>query len=153
MMAIVSQALDMGLEQQRMTPAFLIAAAINLSGSIDLPLVHDGQAEIYARVAFSLGREGEMIQQRYWISPPQPDHLPMILRRGEREPLDMLLLAACLTYVFRERTPSLFRLAESGGRGLPPRLCLPGEQNDHARRRLLHDAFNIYLLAYEEHLV
>ena len=93
-----------------------------------------------------------MLQQRYWISPPEQFRQTMVLRRGERKPLDMVLLAGCLTYAFRELTPPLFRMAAPTPEE-PRRLLWPGEQNDHARLRLLHDAFNIYLLAYEEHLV
>lgn len=138
--------------QRSLIDVFLIAATINLSGDIDLAVVSDGQVEMYARVRFKLGSGGEVLQQRYWISPSYSFNQVMVLRQGEQEPLDMVFFAECLTYALGDLTPPLFQLVESRPGG-PPRLLLSGAQNDRARLRLLQNAFHIYLLAYAERLV
>lgn len=134
-----------------MRPAFLIAATINAKGNIDLATVRNGRVDAQARVEFSLGREGEVFQQRYWIEPSAPREEPEERRRGEREPIDMKFLAECLQGTLRELTPPLFRLTAPRA-GAPRRFCASGEENDRARLRLLHDAFSLYLVAYEGYL-
>lgn len=142
-----------GIErQQRLNDAFLLAATINMSGNIDLVSVREGWVETHARVAFMVGGEGEILQQRYLISPPERNSQATVLRKSKQEPLDMVYLAECLEYALGELTPTLFKLAKTGSDG-QQRLLLVGEHYDRARMRLLHNAFNIYLLAYEEQLV
>ncbi len=127
----------------RLVPALLVASAVNPEGNIDLA-VGDGQG---GRAEFYIGPEGELYQRRYWQSPTQRFRHVVVHRRGGEEPLDMAFFAACLSGTLGEHTPELFRLERSG------RLVLQGAERDGERLRILRDAFNIYLLAYEERLV
>lgn len=137
--------------RRRMNPGMLIAAAINPAGNLDLAAFEAGRTEAGARVEFCLDSEGEVFQRRYWTACTEPFG-EVVARVGEAEPLDMIFLAECLTHTFGEHTPLLFRLAEPSSRKRP-RLALPGAARDRERIQLLHDAFSLYLLAYEEHLI
>lgn len=158
-----------------LNPAMLIASTINMRGNIDLPLVEIGAVECGAGVEFGICGDGEIVQQRYRVDQfgdtrgseirrgggPLRDQRPPVgalngsgagVRRSDPEPLDMVLLASGLTYLLEAHTPPLFRLTSSSKRGRMQLACA-GSAFDHRRIRLLHDAFAIHLLAYEERLV
>ena len=143
--AAVPQGAPLAGRPQPLIPAFLIAASINAEGNIDLAARDDG-GEGHARIEFGLGREGEVFQRRYRIGAAGR------LWSDEPEPLDMVALAESLAYTFGADVPPLFRLAAPEA-GRPCRLALPGGERDRERLKVLYDAFSIYLLAYEEHLV
>lgn len=139
-------------EPGSLNPALLIASAINTQGNIDLCAVEDGRARRGARVELCLDGQGRILQRRYWADASDPSGRIDSVRRGRSEPLDMMLLAAGLEHVFGPATPPLFRLTRRSGNG-PRQLAHPGKECDRERMRILHDAFAIQLLAYEERLV
>ena len=160
-----------------LNPAMLIAATINTRGNIDLPMVENGAVAAGAGVEFGICGDGEVVQQGYrvdrssesrgsssdirgmngeWHGVRGPVEAlaesDRAVRRLDPEPLDMILLASGLTHVLERHTPPLFRLKSDSGGGRI-RLACEGEAFDHRRIRLLHDAFAIHILAYEERLV
>lgn len=158
-----------------LNPAMLIAATINSRGNIDLPLVENGALTTCAGVEFGICGDGEVVQQRYRVDQlgaTRGDDIRGLagasqgarsrlddstergaaVRRFDPEPMDMVLLASGLAHLLERHTPSLFRLSTDPGGGRV-RLACTGEAFDHRRIRLLHDAFAIHLLAYEERLV
>lgn len=133
-------------------PTLLIAATINEDGNIDLPAVENGVVEPETRVEFYPGSEGEMYQRRYRVAASRPCRSAVADRRGAEEPLNMVFFAECLTHTFGELTPCLFRL-EKREASATRQFILGDEDSDRERLRVIHDAFNIYLIAYEECLV
>jgi hypothetical protein len=132
---------------------FLIAAAINAHGSIALQAVYDGKPAPGVRAEFSLGPSGELMQRCYQTGTSETGTAAAVGTGVYRkEPLDMLFLAECLTRAFGPITPALFRVGGPAKRG-QRRLEAVGEQYDRKRLRMLHEAFNLYLLAYEERLI
>ena len=135
-----------------LNPAFLIASAIKGNGCIVLQAVFNGKPDPGLRAEFSLGPSGDIMQRCFQSD--DAEHGATVLSAGlyRKEPLDMLFLAECLTHTFGPITPSLFRVTgpERGGQR---RLKETGGQTDRKRLRMLHEAFNLYLLAYEERLV
>ncbi len=134
----------------RLNPALLIAAAINREGNIDLCMVENGSAVPRAGIEFCLGEDGEIYQRRYWTVEGEDGVADVC--QGPAEPLDMIDLAMGLNHAFGPHAPVLFHL-RPGTPGGRPRLAFPGPVSDRARLKILHDAFTIQLIAYEEHLI
>lgn len=133
--------------EHALNPVLLIAATINDRGNIDLCAVEDGRALPNVRVEFLLGGRGEILQRRY-----REDESGVGYARpaGAAAPMDSLLLAEGLTRAFGEDTPEPFRISGEPGHGCR-RLANPGLGPE--RLGMLHAAFAIQLLAYEEHLL
>lgn len=133
-------------------PTLLIAATINAEGNIDLSAVENGVVDPETRVEFYPGSEGGIYQCRYRVTPSSPCRPAATERTGVEEPLNMVFFAECLTHTYGKLTPCLFRLKrreESEAR----QFTLQGEGSDRERLKLLYDAFNIYLIAFEECLI
>lgn len=113
--------------------ALLIASAMNASGELELP---DARGASDGVVCFLPDGEGRLLQ-----------------REGQTaRPADLRVLAAGLQHLFGTLTPPLFQFAEARSASLP-RFAMEGREADQERVRLLHRAFSIFLLAFEEALV
>jgi hypothetical protein len=133
--------------EHALNPVLLIAATINDRGNIDLCAVEDGRPLPHVRMEFFLGGRGEILQRRY-----REDAFDGTYERpaGLAEPMDLLFLAEGLTQALGTAIPEPFRV--DGGPGLERRrLAHPGRNRE--RLSMLHTAFAIQLLAYEEHLL
>lgn len=137
-------------KQHGLTAAYLIAAAVNEQGNIDLPAVRDGRTDPESRVEFSLDLSGRLLQRPYWTSMTPIDGSPaMIVIRGDQEEMDMTFFAECLEYTFGRLTPSLFQLAERLT-GRPRRFIAADAESGRRRAKVLRDAFNLHVLTSEE---
>lgn len=141
-----------GSTEGGLNPAFLIASTIQGNGCIVLQAVFDGKPDPELRAEFSLGPAGDFMQRCIQAgTDAQGTPVPLAGVYG-KEPLDMRFLAECLTHALGALTPALFRVSALA-RGGRRRLEEEGSLADRRRLRLLHEAFNLYLLAYEERLV
>ena len=124
-------------------PVFLLAAAIDDDGHIDLPAA-TGAALPLGRAQFGPDASGALVQRV----------VPAVGARGGWEPLCMAFFARCLGLAFGALTPSLFGLRGVGGpASLHSRLARPDAASEEARFRIIRSAFLAHLAAYEERLV
>lgn len=128
---------------------FLLACTINSLGAMDLPAFVNGKQDGTLRAEFNLGANGEITQRCYRAAASERSTVSIVPPSVPRGALDMVFLAECLSGVFGFLTPPLFRMAVGSNR----QLLYQGPTFDRQRLRLLHDAFSLYLLAYEERLI
>lgn len=125
-------------------PAFLLAAAVNDDGWIELPAAGTGTAFPIARALFAPDAEGGFVQRVVPCAGPD----------GEWRPLDMAFFARCLTLSLGPVTPDLFATRGVGAVGQSRgRLARTDEASEEARRQVLRGAFLVHLAAYEGRLV
>ncbi len=124
-------------------PVFLIAAAINDDGYIDLP-ASSGTALPLGRAHFGPDDGGALVQRL----------APAVGVAGAWAPLDMHFFARCLGLTYGPLTPALFAVRGVGGpTSTRARLAHPDAESDAARFRIIRGAFLAHLAAYEERLV
>jgi hypothetical protein len=129
-------------------PTFLIAAAINADGRVELPAVQEGIPSALVRALFEPDEVGGFVQ---WVV-PRTGAAPAL--PASRQPLDMTFFARCLCCRLGALTPELFAIrgyATTGG--LRGRLVHADAASEEARRRVLRNAFLVHLSAYEERLI
>ena len=125
-------------------PAFLLAAAINDDGHIELPAAGEGTAFPIARAHFAPDADGGFAQ-RIVSASGRPD--------GWR-PLDMAFFARCLALALGPVTPDLFAVRGVGAVGQSRgRLARTDATSEDARCRVLRGAFLVHLAAFEDRLV
>ncbi len=125
-------------------PAFLIAAAVNDDGWIELPAAGTGTAFPIARALFAPDAAGGFVQRVVHGAAHGDDWCP----------LDMAFFARCLALELGPVTPDLFAVRGVGALGQSRgRLARTGEAFDEARVRVLRDAFLVHLAAYEGRFV
>jgi len=125
-------------------PAFLLAAAVNDHGWIDLPAAGTGTAFPIARALFAPDAEGGFAQCV----------VPCAGRDGEWRPFDMAFFAQCLALKLGPVTPSLFAVRGVGALGQSRgRLARADAASEKARVRALRGAFLVHLAASEGRLV
>jgi hypothetical protein len=125
-------------------PAFLIAAAVNDAGHVELPAAGEGTAFPIARAYFAPDSRGGFVQRV----------APAAGRGGDWEPLDMAFFARCLGLALGALTPDLFAVRGVGGVGQSRgRLARTDAASEEARLQALRTAFLVHLAAYEGRLV
>lgn len=125
-------------------PAFLIAAAINDDGFVELPAAGGGAAFPLSRALFAPDAHGGFVQRV----------VPAAGRAGGWRPLDMAFFARCLGVALGPVTPDVFAVRGVGGPGQTRgRLAHADAGSDEARLRALRGAFLVHLAAYEDRLV
>lgn len=121
-------------------PAFLIAAAVNDAGWIELPAAVSGTAYPIARAEFAPAVDGRIVQR---VAGGAGD-------RGAWHPIDMTYFARCLALALGPITPSLFAVRGVGAvasrRGRFERTDAASEE---ARLRVLRGAFHVHHAAYD----
>ncbi|HEX7071096.1 MAG TPA: hypothetical protein VF190_09835 [Rhodothermales bacterium] len=118
----------------RLNATLLLASTINEDGNMELPERGDDGRLVTA--IYELDGEGNL-QRR---------------RDGVRAEFDMLAFSESLNLLFGDNTPALFRLHTAGdGNGIDHTLA--DEASDRLRHETIRNAFNVYLMAYEERLV
>ena len=132
-------------QENGLHPAFLIASAMSGDGHLDLELPMPRGMTEAVRVEFSLGPIGEVLQRPYVTGPTGRRPLSVPERR---QTVDWVTLAECLEQAFGKLTPEIFRLDGSFPRGDRP-FIHQGAAAARERLRLVHAAFNLYLMAYE----
>lgn len=115
--------------------AMLIASAINADGNLELIDAEAAERGEQATVEFCLDGEGGLYRRS---------------AQGAL-PLDLNFLARSLSLTFGSLTPTVFHL--DGERPGEMSFRFQGEDQDRRRMQLLHDAFSVYLIAFEERLV
>ncbi|WP_412068925.1 hypothetical protein [Rubrivirga sp. IMCC43871] len=125
-------------------PAFLLAAAINDDGWIELPAVGTGTAFPIARALFGVDSDGGFAQCV----------VGGLATDGEWRPFDMAFFARCLALTLGPVTPDLFAIRGVGAVGQScGRLARADAASEEARRQVLRGAFLVHLAAYEGRLV
>ena len=125
-------------------PAFLLAAAVNDDGWIELPAAGTGTAYPIDRALFGPDSEGGFVQRV----------APLNGRGGRPEPLDMAFFARCLALELGALTPDLFAVRGVGAIGRAcGRLARTDPASEEARFHLLRGAFLVHIAAYESRLV
>lgn len=142
---------------RELNQALLLAATIDAEGNFNLAGASDGAGRPDARVAFCIRGDGTLCRLDDGLAPRRTQTgvartLLDAVRKDTHADADMSLFAECLAHTLGEQTPPLFRLApESKGRS--SRFSLDSTEDDARRLQLVHDAYNIYLVLYEERLV
>ncbi len=125
-------------------PAFLIAAAVNDEGVVELPAAGGGTAFPIARAHFAPDDRGGFAQRV----------VPAVGQGGRWEPLDMGFFARCLGLALGALTPDLFAVRGVGAVGQSRgRLARQDPASEEARLHALRTAFLVHLAAYEGRLV
>lgn len=125
-------------------PAFLIAAAVNDEGHVELPAAGGGTAFPIARAHFAPDDRGGFVQRV----------VPAVEQGGRWEPLDMAFFARCLGLALGALTPDLFAVRGVGVPGQARgRLARRDPASEEARLQALRAAFLVHLAAYEGRLV
>jgi hypothetical protein len=127
-----------------LTPAFLLAAAINEQGYIALPAVVGGATFPVAQAHFAPDDRGGFVQR---VTPA--------VGSDERwKPLDMAFFARCLGLALGAVTPGIFAVRGIGAAvHSHGRLARRDPASEEERLRALRSAFLIHLAAYEERVV
>ena len=127
-----------------LTPAFLIAAAVNDEGCVELPAAGGGTAFPIARAHFAPDSQGGFVQRV----------VPAVGQDGRWEPLDMSFFARCLALALGPVTPDLFAVRGVGAVGQSRgRMARTDPASREARLQALRAAFLVHLAAYEGRLV
>ncbi len=125
-------------------PTFLLAAAVNDDGWIELPAAEPGAAFPLARLHVAPDADGGFVQRLVPTAGPP----------GEWRPLDMAVFARCLALTLGPVTPDLFAVRGVGAVGQSRgRLARTDAASDEARLQILRGAFLAHLVAYEGRLV
>ncbi|PAP74185.1 hypothetical protein [Rubrivirga marina] len=125
-------------------PAFLIAAAVNDEGHVELPAAGGGTAFPIARAHFAPDDQGGFVQRV----------VPAVGQDGRWETLDMAFFARCLALALGALTPDLFAVRGVGVPGQARgRLARRDPASEEARLQTLRAAFLVHLAAYEGRLV
>ncbi len=134
------------MSPKRLSPAFLLAATIDGRGQMNLDVPPSMRTPSEARLLVSLDGMGEPVERRVGIEAEA--RLPQ--EAAAWGPLDWRFFAECLASTFGRLTPERFRLTGSeGGRSF----LRDAPEDQTGRERLLHTAFSLHLVAYEERLV